>query len=407
MQPTRLALGVLLAAAGVAHADLTFTPSATYTAPDSRKNSDNEVGYNIALGYRFTPAIAVELVHGRTESTLHGGTKKHIISQIADRDTSDSRLGLDAYYAFMTEEAISPYVLIGAGEERYKTNAPNLQPNGKPNSTENFQDLYVNAGVGAFYHLTNRIALRGEYRLVHNADETLFDNMVLLGLQFATSGAAAPAPAAQPEPTPEPTNVVEQAVAPVVVAPPADTDKDGVPDTADQCANTVAGAKVDANGCELDTDKDGVADSADKCPDTKAGAAVDATGCYEMLKQEVDIALNVTFASGKADIQGDATAEVQKVADFMKKYPNVNVTIEGHTDNRGNAAKNKALSQKRADAVKAELVKLGVDATRLSAVGYGSAQPVADNKTEADRAQNRRVVASAKPQTQTIKMKKK
>jgi OOP family OmpA-OmpF porin len=82
------------------------------------------------------------------------------------------------------------------------------------------------------------------------------------------------------------------------------------------------------------------------------------------------------------------------------------VTIEGHTDNRGNAAKNKQLSQKRADAVKAEVVKLGVDAGRLSAVGYGADKPIADNNTEEGRAQNRRVVASAQAQTETIRMKK-
>ncbi|MCD6061194.1 MAG: OmpA family protein, partial [Moraxellaceae bacterium] len=172
-------------------------------------------------------------------------------------------------------------------------------------------------------------------------------------------------------------------------------------------AATPAGVQVDAQGCPLDGDKDGVADYQDKCPDTKAGAAVDGTGCYEVLKEAVSMAIDVKFATGKADIQGDAsTAEIQKIVDFMQKYPTVNVTIEGHTDNRGNPAKNKQLSQKRADAVKAAVVAAGVDASRLSAVGYGADKPVADNNTEEGRAQNRRVVASAKAQTETIKMKR-
>jgi outer membrane protein OmpA-like peptidoglycan-associated protein len=67
------------------------------------------------------------------------------------------------------------------------------------------------------------------------------------------------------------------------------------------------------------------------------------------------------------------------------------VSIEGHTDNTGKADKNLALSQKRVDAVKAYLVKKGVDASRLTAVAYGDTKPVGDNKTAAGRAENRRV----------------
>jgi OmpA-OmpF porin, OOP family len=74
----------------------------------------------------------------------------------------------------------------------------------------------------------------------------------------------APAPAA-PKPAP--------------VAPPLDSDGDGVPDDRDRCPGTSAGAKVDAQGCELDSDGDGVVDRLDRCPDTPAGARVDARGC--------------------------------------------------------------------------------------------------------------------------------
>ena len=207
----------------------------------------------------------------------------------------------------------------------------------------------------------------------------------------------------QPEPAAAP---IEQlaAPAPVVVAP-VDSDNDGVADDQDKCPETRAGVKVDALGCPLDSDNDGIPHYLDKCPDTPAGAVVDNTGCPEKLAKEVSIDLNITFVSGKADIHGDDSAEIQKVADFMKKYPDVKVTIEGYTDNRGNAAMNKKLSQKRAEAVKEELVKSGVEASRLSAVGYGAANPIADNKTEEGRARNRRVIATAKAQTETMKMK--
>ena len=67
------------------------------------------------------------------------------------------------------------------------------------------------------------------------------------------------------------------------------------------------------------------------------------------------------------------------------------IEVEGHTDNVGKAEVNKKLSQKRADAVKDYLIKKGIEADRLSAIGYGSEQPIADNKTKEGRAQNRRV----------------
>jgi len=78
----------------------------------------------------------------------------------------------------------------------------------------------------------------------------------------------------------------------------------------------------------------------------------------------------------------------------MQQYPDLNVTIEGHTDNVGKDAYNKKLSQRRADAVKAYLVKKGIDANRLTAIGYGEEKPIADNATKAGKAENRRVEAA-------------
>ena len=75
----------------------------------------------------------------------------------------------------------------------------------------------------------------------------------------------------------------------------------------------------------------------------------------------------------------------------MTAEPLVKAEVQGHTDNVGDAAKNKALSQKRADAVAKYLVSKGVDASRLTSVGYGSEMPIADNKTAAGKSKNRRV----------------
>ncbi len=188
---------------------------------------------------------------------------------------------------------------------------------------------------------------------------------------------------------------------------PLDADKDGVPDFKDKCAETPAGVAVDALGCPPDADVDGVPDYLDKCPATPESVVVDEVGCTKKLDKEVSIGLNVNFVTGKADIEGDASAEIAKVAKFMKQYPDTKVTIEGYTDNVGVAASNKKLSQKRADAVKAALVAGGVDAARLNSVGFGPENPVADNKTDEGRAKNRRVMAHAKAEIQVVEKKKK
>lgn len=362
-----LALGVGLAGCMSANAGVvTLSPMVGWHEFDHEENGiDDDKQFTAALGYRFTPAFSIEGSAGKSTSDTQGTNVywKH-------RD-------LNAMYRFNADGALQPFVLGGGG--RWMGSADG------DNQDEDFAQL----GLGVIYGLSKNFGLRAETRAMYTPNDNWLEYAGLVGVElgFGAFGDDAPAArAAEPEPAPaeepaaapaEPAAapVEEPAAAPVAVAP-------------------------------VDSDNDGVVDADDKCPDTKAGAAVDAKGCYEMLSEAVAIAIDVKFATGKADIQGDASAEVQKVVDFMKKYPEVKVTIEGHTDSRGNEAKNKALSQKRADAVKAEVVKAGVDAARLTAEGFGSAKPVADNKTEEGRAKNRRVVASAKAEAKTIKMKK-
>jgi outer membrane protein OmpA-like peptidoglycan-associated protein len=100
---------------------------------------------------------------------------------------------------------------------------------------------------------------------------------------------------------------------------------------------------------------------------------------------------DVLFATGKADLSANADKSVAKLSEFLKKNPKRNVLIEGHTDSVGKDDSNLALSQKRADSVKAKLVADGIEAGRITTVGYGKKFPVASNDTKAGKAQNRRV----------------
>ena len=100
---------------------------------------------------------------------------------------------------------------------------------------------------------------------------------------------------------------------------------------------------------------------------------------------------NILFETGKATLKPESMTEIQKVADYMKKNPRARFEVQGHTDNQGSDKINDPLSQQRAEAVVKALANLGVDDFNLKAVGKGSHEPVADNKTEAGRAKNRRV----------------
>jgi OOP family OmpA-OmpF porin len=167
-----------------------------------------------------------------------------------------------------------------------------------------------------------------------------------------------------------------------------DSDGDGVGDSRDQCPNTPAGAKVDEKGCELDSDGDGVADSADKCPDTPKGDRVDASGCS--FKEEIKLP-GVVFETGKADLKPESLPVLESAIATLKRYPDLNIEVAGHTDSRGSDALNLELSARRAETVLKYLRDGGVSNT-LTSRGYGERQPVASNTTDAGRQENRRVV---------------
>lgn len=108
-------------------------------------------------------------------------------------------------------------------------------------------------------------------------------------------------------------------------------------------------------------------------------------------KGMVVVLQDVLFDPGKSDLKPGATARLQRLADVLKNHPERRLQVEGFTDSTGSADLNQTLSDMRAQAVKDALTNMGVGADRIDAHGYGSARPVASNKTTAGRQQNRRV----------------
>ena len=188
---------------------------------------------------------------------------------------------------------------------------------------------------------------------------------------------------------------------------PPDSDKDGVIDEKDACPDTPQGAPVDARGCPMDSDGDGVFDYQDRCPNTPPGTKVDAAGCPipepapepppppptpPMFAEQKSIVLEgVNFATNSSQLTPASRGILDKTAESLKEFPNVNVEVGGHTDSQGNETLNRKLSQARAESVMKYLISKGVDASRLTAKGYGASQPIADNSTPQGRAKNRRV----------------
>ncbi len=166
-----------------------------------------------------------------------------------------------------------------------------------------------------------------------------------------------------------------------------DSDGDGLVDADDRCPGTPTGRPVDASGCEPDQDQDGTPDAVDLCPELAASGGR-LPGCPD----DTPVRLGgIHFLFNSNQLKPESEAALQQVLDILRAHPDLAVEIAGHTDSIGRAAFNQQLSEARAREVLSWLTAHGIPADRLRAKGYGESQPVADNRSAAGRAANRRV----------------
>ncbi|MBI4634271.1 MAG: outer membrane beta-barrel domain-containing protein [Deltaproteobacteria bacterium] len=355
-----------------------FIGGYTFEGNEDLKNS---LVYGLRGGYQFTKNWGVEgfLNYIPTENESLAGKP----------DVDVYGYGIEGLYHFLPESRLVPFLAVGVGGMRYDGS----------DGVEDRNKLAVDYGAGLKFFLTENLALRADVRHVLPFNDRYHNLLYTVGLTFSFGGEKKSVVASRAAEPAAPIEVVR------------DSDGDGVPDTLDKCPGTPAGVKVDKDGCPLDSDRDGVLNYLDKCPDTPKGTAVDADGCPLAMAMETRAAaaavetailekgrvtLNVEFDFNKALIKKQYDETIGNLAAVMKKYQDLKITIEGHTDNIGGATYNQKLSERRANAVKKYLVeKFGIEASRLSAKGYGLTKPVASNATKEGRQKNRRVEAAA------------
>jgi len=351
MKLHQLAVATILASTAMAaHAEFTVSPMIGYHMFDNDIDVRDASEGSIALGYRVNPNVGLEgrYAQSSTKNQSTGGNSGKERFQYTT---------IDAYYRFNTAGKLQPYVLVGGGMADVKDYSQATSPRA--------DTTIANLAVGAFYQVSDMMALRTELRGIQDVEDDRGNNVdgvfsVGVAYSFGAKKAAAAAP-------------VAAVIAPVAVVAPADDDKDGV------------------------------INSLDKCPGTPTSVVVDADGCPKMLTETVAKEIRVLFDTNKSIVKPAYNAEIEAVAKLMKDYPTAKVEVQGHTDSRGNAQANDKLSQDRANAVAAVLTSnYGIAADRVSAKGYGAAQPVADNKTAEGQAKNRRVVAVAQGEVKVI-----
>ncbi len=353
-----------------------ISPLAGWYEPPDTADLEDSIGPGGALGWSFAENWAAELEYFKFEPDIEN------FDDEADVDT----LWLNGLYLIPVESDWQPYATFGFGASEFDSDFDKKDTN------------QFNAGMGFFRNFGDWIALRADVRGVfHNRGNDV--------TPFASVGLTVYLNQVERKIKDADGDGVEDKLDKCPGTPPGravdangcerDTDGDGVVDGVDQCPNTPAGIKVDERGCPPDSDGDGVTDDKDECPNTPRGTRVDAKGCPEAVTEAVTFNLVVEFAFNSAVINEIGVQELFKAIRFLREHPGTVAEIEGHTDSVGSDDYNQGLSERRADAIKQAIVNSGIDASRLSTVGYGESRPIATNDTDEGRQKNRRVVITA------------
>ena len=338
---TWLAIAVALSPLVASAADETgkwyINPQIGYTWLDHARPVEDDYHGAIGFGKHLSEHWSLEL------NALYGGFESDD-RRINRIDLDQQAYSLDALFVFGRANAISPYITFGGGYIRNDFDSPNINGPLAQAGVGLLLDVGKNSSETFVFQLRPEFKVRYDWADTPNHDD-FHDYIVNLGFAFNFGPAPYREPASQPEPPPPP--------------PPPDTDGDGVIDPNDQCPGTPAGVAVDSSGCPL--------------------------------KGSVTLR-GVTFEFNSDALTQDSLAPLNAVAKDLQAHPRLVVELEGHTDNVGADAYNLQLSQRRADAVREYLLSQGVSPRQLTARGYGESKPVGNNKTEAGRAENRRVV---------------
>ncbi len=253
--------------------------------------------------------------------------------------------GIDLVFSFGDRIGFTPFVLIGAG---------GVYDDVFPDDADTFS-FYGNAGLGFLTpDLGKGVHIRVEGRYIYDNFEARTgangteDVRVNAGFEISLWD--------KPE---------------VTVAPEAKTQVVEV---------------VRTTGLE-DSDGDGIVDSKDKCPGTPPNTRVDGDGCP--LPKVLQLR-GVTFEFNKSTLRPDSKTVLDTVVEIMKRYPDMQVELAGHTDNVGGDAYNQKLSERRAESVRQYLVNAGIASGNMTSAGYGEKEPIATNDTEEGRELNRR-----------------
>ncbi len=341
---------------------------------DVARNLGDQDTFGTNIGWMFNKNWAIEGHYAYFDDLDKTGSRDEPLTGRFDLES----YGVDFLYNdtdWLGSTTTSPFLKFGLG--RYNVDAGGgASPYLIPSQLE--ENEYIKLGVGIQHFASKHAFVRAGVDFLDGDTDFGDDKLLYVGFGYFFGSTEYDSPAVVKEP----------------VKAPKDSDGDGVIDANDRCPGTPAGARVDSYGCPLDSDGDGVYDYQDACPNTPAGAKVDEKGCRVKLEEKVVIDMRLNFDTNKAAIKPGMVAEISKVAEFMRQYPDVNAEIQGHTDSVGAASYNKSLSQRRADSVVNYLVSnFGIAASRLSGIGYGEANPIADNSTAEGRAMNRRAEA--------------